>query len=189
MQRRTALKQLGFLAGGAMLIPSCVGKETVKEATIQLHKITINGNQENLLAAMAESLIPKTDIPGAGELNAHHFVLHMIDDCYEEDAQQKFLRGLEQAQKAIEDKTGKNFEECTPEEQQAFLKDLDAGTLTPEGENNLKDFYKPFRQLTIRAYLGSEYVMTNVFGYNMVPGRFDGAVEITPTTDLKTLLG
>jgi len=186
MQRRTALKQLGFLAGGALLLPSCLRRETVKEATIQLKNIVFNGNQESTLAAMCEALIPKSDLPGARELNTHHFVLRMIDDCYEPEAQQKFLAGFAQAEKAIDKKTGKNFEECMLEEQQAFLKDMESAT---EGENNLSGFYKPFRELTIRAYLGSEYIMTNVFGYNMIPGTFKGAVEINGASDLKTLFG
>src|SRR6218665_1805516 len=137
MQRRRALQQIGFLVGGPALLPSCFRKEAATEATIALHKLSISGNQESVLAAMAESLIPKTDTPGARDVNAHHYMLRMIDDCYEPEAQQKFLRGLAQAEKAIEDKTGKSFEECTAEEQQAFLKDLDENKLSVEGENNL----------------------------------------------------
>ena len=189
MQRRTALKQLGFLAGGALLLPSCLGKEAAPPATIQLHNLSINGNQENVLAAMCEALIPKTDIPGARELNAHHFVLRMMDDCYEPEAQQKFLTGFTQAEKAMEEKTGKTFEEATLEEQQAFLKDIESGNVTVEGENQLKAFYEPFKGRTIQAYMGSEYVMTNIFGYNMIPGTFKGAVEINAGSDLKTILG
>ncbi|HEY3403969.1 MAG TPA: gluconate 2-dehydrogenase subunit 3 family protein [Ohtaekwangia sp.] len=189
MQRRTALKQLGFLAGGALLLPSCLGKQTAKEATIQLSNIAFNGNQESTLAAMCEALIPKTDLPGAREVNAHHFVLRMMNDCYEPDAQQKFLKGFAQAQEAFEEKSGDAFEESTLAEQQAFLKDIEADKVSVEGENNLKFFYEPFRGHTIQAFLGSEYIMTNVFGYNMIPGTFKGAVEINANTDLKTILG
>jgi Gluconate 2-dehydrogenase subunit 3 len=193
MRRRTALKQLGVLATAAMVLPSCVGKESVTQATIALNKISITGNQEKLLAAMAECLIPKTNTPGAGELNIHHFALRMIDDCTEAEDQKKFLKGLEQFQSAVEEKTGKSFEESTAEEQQNLLKDIESDKLVPtlkDGEqNSIKDFYDTYRGRTIQGYLGSEYVMTNVFGYNMIPGRYDGAVEINANTDIKTLLG
>ncbi|MBL7858113.1 MAG: gluconate 2-dehydrogenase subunit 3 family protein [Cyclobacteriaceae bacterium] len=192
MQRRTALKQIGILAGGAMLLPSCIGKTTAP-AAISLNKLVISGQQENLLALMAEALIPKTDTPGAREVKAHHFVLHMLDDCYEMDAQQKFLSGFAQAQQAIEAKTGKEFEDCSLQEQQTFLKEIEEGKIVPQlkagEENNLEAFYKPFKGLTIRGYLGSEYIMTNIFGYNMIPGKFQGVVELSADSDLKTILG
>ena len=192
MKRRTALKQLGLLAGSAMLLPSCIGK-TITQPTIALHKIAITGNQENVLAAMANCLIPKNDTPGASELKAHHFALRMVDDCFEPEAQQKFLLGLAQVEKTIEDKTGNVFTEASIEEQKIFLQDVEAGKVIPtlkEGEvNSIEGFYSPFRNLIIRGYLGSEYVMTNVFGYNMIPGRFKGVVEINANSDLKTILG
>ena len=192
MKRRTALKQLGLLAGSAMLLPSCIGK-TITQPTIALHKIAITGNQENVLAAMANCLIPKNDTPGASELKAHHFALRMVDDCFEPEAQQKFLLGLAQVEKTIEDKTGNVFTEASIEEQKIFLQDVEAGKVIPtlkEGEvNSIEGFYSPFRNLIIRGYLGSEYVMTNVFGYNMIPGRFKGMVEINANSDLKTILG
>lgn len=192
MQRRTALKQLGLIAGAAIILPHCTSKEAATEATIKLHKLQVSGQQENLLATMTEALIPKTDTPGAKELNIHQFVLRMMDDCFDAGAQKKFMAGLAQAQKALADKTGKDAEDCTPAEIQAFFQDIkDGKTAAPagaQGEDNLKAFYEPFRQLTIRGYLGSEYVMTNVFGYQMIPGKFTGQVKIDANSDLKTIL-
>ncbi len=192
MQRRTALKQLGILAGGAMLLPSCIGKTTAP-ASISLNKLIINGQQENVFALMVEALIPKTETPGARELNVHHFVLRMIDDCYATEEQQKFLSGFAQAQQAIEAMTGKEFEDCSVEEQQAFLQDVEEGKVIPalqEGEENtLEAFYKPLKRLTIQGYLGSEYVMTTIFGYTMIPGKFIGVVELNANSDVKTIVG
>jgi hypothetical protein len=190
MQRRTALKQLGLIAGAAIILPHCTSKEAATEATIKLNKLQVSGQQENLLATMADALIPKTDTPGAKELNIHQFVLRMMDDCFDADAQKKFMAGLTQAQQAIAHKTGKEAEECTPAEWQAFFQDIEAGKIAApaQGEDNLKAFYEPFRQLSIRGYLGSEYVMTNVFGYKMIPGKFTGEVKIDANSDLKTIL-
>ena len=193
MKRRTALKQLGVLASVAALLPQCLGKEAVTQASVTLNKISISGEQEKFLTALAESLIPKTDTPGAGELNIHRFALRMVDDCKDEADQQKFMKGLGQFQATAEEKTGKPFEENSAAEQQKFLQEVQAGKITPVlksgDENSFNDFYQTFRWLTIRGYLGSESVMTNVFGYNMIPGKFVGVVEINANSDLKTILG
>lgn len=194
MKRRTALKQLGVLAGAAALLPQCIGKETVTTpASIALNKISITGNQETLLATIAETLIPKTDSPGAGELKVHHVALRMIDDCTEAPQQQSFLLGLKQFERAVEEKAGKSFEEISAEERKKFLMDAEAGklepTLTGDEKNSIQDFYSLYRGQVIWGYLESEYVMTNVFGYNMIPGKFTGVVEINANSDLKTILG
>jgi len=192
MQRRTLLKQLGLIAGAAIILPHCTSKEAATEATVALHNLKVSGEQENLLATMTDALIPKTDTPGAKELNIHHYVLRMVDDCVNAETQKRFMAGMAQAQKAIADKTGKDAEACTPAEWQAFFQDMEASkTAAPapaQGDDDLKDFYGRFRQLTIRGYLGSEYVMTNVFGYKMIPGKFTGEVKIDANSDLKTIL-
>lgn len=190
MQRRTALKQLGLLAGAVILLPHCNGKETVKQATLSLHNLKINGNQEDALAALVDALIPKTDLPGARELNVPQFVWRMVDDCTPETDQQKFLKGLDQVRALADQRFGNTLENCAIADLQSLLKDIEEKKLTPQdNEDHISDFYELFRSNTIKGFLGSEPIMTNVFGYNMIPGRFTGVVEINASSDLKTILG
>lgn len=190
MQRRTALKQLGLLAGAAVLLPHCIGKETVRQSTLSLHNLKITGNQEDALASLVDALIPKTNQPGAKELNVPNFVWRMVDDCTEATDQQKFLAGLDQVRAIANQQFGNALEKCTQPQIQSLLKDVEAKKLVAiEGEDNIAAFNKQFRSLTIRGYLGSEPIMTNVFGYNMIPGKFIGVVEINASSDLKTILG
>lgn len=190
MQRRTALKQLGLLAGAVILLPHCTGKETAKQATLSLHNLKITGNQENALTALVDALIPKTDLPGARELNVPQFVWRMVDDCTDEANQQNFLSGLDQVRAVADQKFGKALDLCSASELQSLLKDIEENKIiTQDNVNHIQDFYKPFRSYTIRGFLGSEPIMTNVFGYNMIPGRFTGVVEINASSDLKTILG
>jgi len=182
-----------MLAGAAALLPQCVGKESVAQASIQLNTISVTQPQEQLLASIAETIIPKTTIPGAGELNVHHFALRMIDDCTEAEDQKRFLLGLSQIESASEEKIGKSFIEASADERKSFLTAAAAGTIEPtlrgDDKNSIADFYSLYRQHVIRGYLESEYVMTNVFGYNMIPGKFVGVVELNANSDLKTILG
>ena len=190
MKRRIALKQLGFITAGAMILPSCV--QQVKQATIPLKNIIINGDQELLLAEIAETIIPATDIPGAKALNAHHFVLKMIDDCHDKESQQQFVAGLSQVEKTVKEKLGKPFEESTPEERKNFLRELEQKNKeAKEGEKkeDLPAFYSMTKRYTTQAFLSSEYVMTNVFKYNMIPGRFEGCVQIKDKNDIQTIVG
>src|SRR5688572_19979723 len=119
MKRRIALKQLGFITAGAMILPSCV--QHGKEATIELRNIMVNGDQEALLAEIAETIIPATDIPGAKALNVHHFILKMVDDCQGKESQQQFISGLSIIEKAVKEKFDKPFEECSAEDRKSVV--------------------------------------------------------------------
>ena len=190
MKRRIALKQLGFITAGAMILPSCV--QQAKEATIALKNVIINGDQELLLAEIAETIIPATDIPGAKALNAHHFILKMVDDCLDKESQQQFSSGLSQVEKAVKEKFNKPFEECSLEDRKKFLLELEQknkDTKDGEKKEDLPAFYSITKRYSVQAFLSSEYVMTNVFKYNMIPGRFEGCVEIKDKNDIQTVIG
>jgi len=157
MDRRTALKQMFIVAGGIMIATSC--DFSSKAPTIQLNNVKLNLDDEQLLAELVEAIIPKTDSPGAKELNLHLFVMKMLDDCTSPEDQHKFTEGLKAASKL----KGK-----TLEEQQAYLKALPGDDV----------FFKILKRRTIQGYKNSEYVMKNKLVYELVPGRYNGAAKI-----------
>ena len=190
MKRRIALKQLGFITAGAMVLPSCV--QQAKEATIALKNIIINGDQEVLLAEIAETIIPATDIPGAKALNLHHFILKMVDDCQDKESQQRFISGLSMVEKTVKEKFDKPFDECSSEERKKFLVEIEQKNKNAkdgEKKEDLPAFYSLTKRYSAQAFLSSEYVMTNVLKYNMVPGKFEGCVEIKDKNDIQTIIG
>lgn len=191
MERRTAIKQLMFLTSGALLLPACAKQS--KNASIKLSHLKISGNQEDLLAAVVDTIIPATDTPGAKELNVHQFILRMVDDCADPEQQKNFSDGLEAFDQSAEKKLGESFAEAQKDQRLAFLKELDQ-VKSSEGNEDAKKqpiqiFYSIAKDLTIRGYMSSEYVMTNLQYYTMVPGKFQGCVEVKNPNDYKTILG
>ncbi len=191
MNRRTALKQVGLLTAGAMLVPACVRK--VNEATVALKNIAITGDQEALLADIVGTLIPATDTPGAKELDIHRYVLRMVDDCEDKESQQHFVTGLSQVDEIMETRFDKTFSDCTTEERITLFDELEEKK-TPEKmvdgkESQLSALYSIVKRYAIQGYLSSEYIMTNVLVYNMVPGRFDGCIEIKDKNDIQNVIG
>lgn len=158
------------MAGGLALLPSCLRDEG--KSTVLLKKISISLDQENLLAEIAETIIPKTDTPGAKDLKLHLFVLKMVDDCYEKTEQQQFIKGLDQLKEKSFDLFSKSFQKLTVTQKQSMLTDVqDAKNGSSE---ELSAFYKIMKDRTIDGYLNSKYVMTNLIIYELVPGRYNG---------------
>jgi len=170
MNRRSAIRNLAIVAGGILILPSCIQDQKKGKASIKLNKINLDIDQENLLAEIGETIIPETDTPGAKSLKLHLFVMKMIDDCYEKADQEKFVKGLKALADIADDKYGKPFASLSSKEKQELL--LGIENSKDEKDNSLH-FYKLMKYRTIQGYMNSKYVMTNITKYELVPGRYN----------------
>jgi hypothetical protein len=173
ISRRTVLKQMIITSAGLWLIPSCT--EEKSKASVLVKNFTINTDQEEMLAELSESIIPKTNTPGAKDIYAHLFVLKMMDDCKGKEDQEKFVKGLEAFEKFSKEKNGKSFMKADKVQRASVLEAL-------EKEKDIKDdlhyFYGSMKRYTIQAYTTSEFYLTNVQVYEMVPSRYHGCVPV-----------
>jgi len=169
MERRLVIKQILIMAGGLALLPSCL--RDAGKSTILLNKIDIDLDQENLLSDIAETIIPRTNTPGAKELKLHLFVLKMLDDCYEKNEQNQFINGLDQFKELVNDKYSKSFDKLSVQQKKSVLTSIEN---TKNSETDLSIFYRIMKDRTIDGYLNSQYVMTNLVIYELVPGRYNG---------------
>jgi len=164
MERRSAIRHLVFITGGILLLPSC--KNTPGRASIQLRNIEINADEEELLSEIAATIIPKTDTPGAKETGAHLFVLKMLDDCYEKEDQEKFIAGLNRIQADAKKQFGNPFSKCSEKQRSKMLESI-------ENDKNIPSetlyFYEIMKERTIQGYMNSQYVMTNLVIYEIIP--------------------
>jgi hypothetical protein len=173
MNRRTVIKNFLVFSAGAALIPSCMHEEG--KSSILLKHIKVNGDLEKMLAELSETIIPKTNSPGAKDLSSHLFVLMMVDDCYTTNDQQKYIRGLGQFDAFAKKNYGDSFLECTPAQKKELLKKIENKNDVPE---EIASFYAITKRLTIQSFTSSKYFLTNVQVYEMIPGRFHGCVPV-----------
>lgn len=140
-----------------------------------LTNLKIDGDQEKLLAELSESIIPATDTPGAKDLSIHLFVIQMVDDCYEQKDQRRFLKGLEQFEKKAAELPAGSFVLASKVDRNNLIAKLEADKQEKEEINY---FYSTVKRLTVQGYSSSEYYLTNVQVYEMIPGRYKGCVAV-----------
>jgi hypothetical protein len=145
------------------------------KASFLLKNYEISGEQEKLLAELAETIIPKTTSPGAKDVYAHQFAMKIMDDCASREDQQKFVKGLEAFEKFAEKKAGRSFLKATVQQRSGILEELE--NMKAE-ESEEAAFYRKMKGLTIRAYTSSRYYLTQVQVYELVPGRWHGCVPV-----------
>ncbi len=173
MNRRSSLKTLLIISAGAALLPSCLQDE--KKSSNSLKNIKINGKDEELLSDLSETIIPKTDTPGAKDVSAHLFALMMIDDCYAPADQDKFVKGLKDFEDFSKKKFDKSFLKCSQSEKEEILKSIES---KKDVQENVSFFYNSMKRLTIQAFTSSKYYLTKVQVYQLVPGKFYGCVPV-----------
>jgi Gluconate 2-dehydrogenase subunit 3 len=176
MKRRSAIKNIAVIAFGAAILPACNSSEN--SSGIKLKNISVSSKEQEMLAELAEAILPKTDhFPGAKELNSHGFLLMMIDDCSSPEDQKKFVQGLKLFDKTCHEKFGQVFTGFTAQQKKSILKDLENGKNISE---ETQEFYKAVKHYSLQSFTSSKQYLLDVKKYKMVPGSdFKGCVKIT----------
>lgn len=173
MKRRTAIRTIIITSTGVALLPSC-GADDAQNA-IELSKIKITGGQARLLASLTQTIIPATDAPGAKEEKTDEYILRMVNDCASPEDQQKFLTGLDEFEKMVKERYGESFASLSDAQRKELLTDLESKKSLP---NAATEFYGHIKGVTVQFYTGTEYYMTKVMDYNIIPKRYKGCVPV-----------
>ncbi len=157
---------------GITIVPSFIGCSS--KSSLLFKNIAVTQDQEALLALIAETIIPKTDSPGAIETSTQAYTAKMIDDCMTKKDQEKWLAGLNQFVQLSEKENSNGFAGLTSSEREKFLTQFSES----KEENVVNFFYKNVRRLTLRGYTTSEYFLTKQ-NFSLIPGHFKGCVPVS----------
>lgn len=175
MNRRHAIRNVVYISAGVVLLPACLQQN---KSSVVLKNISVTGSQEEMLAALAESILPKTkNFIGADDLKAHEFVLIMVDDCSSPEDQEKFAKGLKAFDQLSHDKFGQIFKSFTSEQKKEFLSAVENKKDIPEEALQL---YRTVKRYTVQCFTSSKDYMLDVRKWKMIPGSdFKGCVKIS----------
>lgn len=190
MNRREVLKNttlfLGYsLSAGALseLFIACQ-----KEAQLNWKPVFLSNNQANLIAEIAETILPKTETPGAKELGVPQFIDKMLKEMLSETDQKAFLEDLEKFDETCEEANKKSFIECNQQEREAFLlkADKEEGKLPPSAwgitlvaKPDPVAFFRRVKSLTLLGFYTSEKVGKEILSYDPVPGTFIACMPLS----------
>lgn len=170
MKRRIVVKNIALTIGASIVLPAWAN--AWNHNSLRDNHFNIS-SQENLLAEIVETIIPKTNTPGAKELNVQQFIPKMMMDCYDKKAQAIYKNGFELVDKNAKNTFSKSFMECDGKQRLEILNKMSKS----ENEDE-KSFIQLVKGLTIKGYLSSEYVMTNLRIYEYAPARYHGCVPV-----------
>ena len=176
MERRELLKVMALTFGGSLALPeSAFAKlaEPLDPAALKL----FTAPQRELVALLAETIIPKTDTPGAIDAGVPAWLELLAQDCLPE-ADQKVLRdGLGTLETRSTAQFKKPFAQVTVPERIQLLTAMEQEA---KQAGDAKAFIRQFKELTKFCFVNSEVGATQAFEFNLVPGRWDPAADLKP---------
>ena len=127
--------------------------------------------QADLVAEIAEVIIPKTDTPGAKDAGVHQFVDTLFGGYMEEREKDALLEGLAAVDEASQAAYSKNFVALSEEEKNAIIQKF-------ADEATRDSFFAQMKELTLSGDFTSELVGKNVLNYDPIPGDYKGCIDI-----------
>ena len=179
-QRRAVLKRVAWMLGGAISAPAalailqgCSAKEAVPGVAFQPK--FFKGKQADIVSAIADVLIPKTDTSGALDAGVPAFIDSIMADVYPKDAQARFAAGIDEFETSSA-AGGKAFLDQDVTQRAATVqKSLDAAFT---GEHAQKPFILVARELTLLGFYTSRVGITENMEYVAVPTVYHGCVPL-----------
>jgi hypothetical protein len=179
ISRREALRRTALLLGGTLAASTITAAErAVWAATPGWAPRTLSAQQSEMVATIAEHIIPATDTPGARAAGVHRLVDVLLSDYYGPAERGRFLAGLNALNDRALGSCGAPFLRCSAANQVALLTAVDAEAYPPQSmvtkpelpmstsanleSNGLRPdprtgwFFRRMKELTVLGYYTSE---------------------------------
>ncbi|MDT0691615.1 gluconate 2-dehydrogenase subunit 3 family protein [Salegentibacter sp. F188] len=123
MNRRQALKNLGFGAGIMVVGPTTLGllQSCKNERNYEWEPTILNAAQGFALTRILDVILPTTDTPGAGDLNIAQFLDSYINEVASEESQKEFMESADAFAQAFEERFDKSTGEGSQEEYEEII--------------------------------------------------------------------
>jgi hypothetical protein len=185
MNRRTTIKALLGIGGIGILASIFPIYKYIKVNEVVAKNAF--GLRRDLIAELADVIIPATETPGAKQANVQDFIVNVLTNCTKIEEQNIFLQGLNDVENYCQDNHYQNFMKCDALQKQAVLKHFEERDLySIKILNKVHDkflgqsFYQKLRMLTINGYCNSMLGATQGLAYDAIPGQFEACVLLKP---------
>lgn len=186
MERRELLKMIAAATGAAMIGMPAFARE---RSAIAAGIASFSDDEMAMLDEIAETILPRTQTPGARDAEVGRFMAKFVADCYAPGDQATFRSGLAD----LDRRAGGRFMAMAPEARAGLLRTLDAEARAQSGTEGVAStgasrgavaphYFTMIKQLVLFGFFTSEVGAKEVLRYVAVPGRYDGDMAYEPGT-------
>ena len=189
MDRRSALKKAGVLAGSAVAIPSLFSllQSCKSENRLDWQPLFFTETEAKTISVLVDTILPRTDTHGALDVKSDMFIDKVIAKTYNEEGQKKMRSELAAFNSDCKKNFGGTFLELNASDREKVLQaaEKNSGKFSPGvwgtavGKQEPIGFYRSIKSMAIWAYFSSEEIGKNVLAYDPVPGTFEPCIPVS----------
>ncbi len=182
MDRRDLLKFIATATGTSFICSPAMAVWQEQPALTSVKASGLNDNTIALITELCETVIPRTDTPGAKDAGLPAFFIGMLRECYTPQQQALMEAGFKDIDTRSQQQHGKPFVQLNAEQKTALASELDAealaynrGEQTPwDGSHyaGLPHYFTLYKQLMIFGFFTSKVGATEVLRFSEVPGDY-----------------
>ncbi len=180
MQRRELLQLIAATTGWAFIGGKAFAWGTPPAAS-NLVEAGFTAKDITFLDEIAETIIPKSDTPGAKDAKVGNCMAVMVTDCYSNQQRAVFESGMQSLSKLSKKTYQQPFVRLNAQQRKTLLSELDQQAneynrqLQHKGDvDALPHYFTLMKQLTLFGFFTSKPGATQVLRYVGIPGRYDG---------------
>ena len=179
MKRREAIKKTTWIAKSAIFAPALMSalQSCEKKLSDTDQLLVLNDQQNALVKAIADTIIPRTDTPSASDVKVPQFLDLLLKDVFDQAVTEKFLAGLKQFDEDCKAVTGKLYIQLDQSHRNDYLEQIDREVMGKEYDA-LIPFYFTFKQLCVSTYYSTEQGIKQNLNYVPVPGQFQSDIAL-----------
>lgn len=174
MNRRELLRLITAATGTAM-----IGGTSLFSGCSTQTPTHFSAENIALLDEIAETILPRTDTPGAKDAKVGEFMSVFVTDCYTLDERAIFHKGLLSLEDQCLETYQRGFMSLTAAEREAVVAELDKIAKAEVAAGNIH-YFTMIKQLTLFGFFTSEVGATQVLRHVPIPGRYDGELPYQP---------
>ena len=188
MERREALKKTAMIAGSTAVIPSLFSllQSCQQQSELDWEPTFLSDDHARLITALVDTLLPKTETPGALDMKVHMFIDLVFGKVYDDAGQQLVTAEMTAFDLNCKEKYGSTFSELSTEDRVEVLKEAELTSPkyngqvwgTAVGKQEPVGFYRSIKSLTLWGYFSSEEIGRNVLSYDPIPGEYSGCIPL-----------
>lgn len=134
--------------------------------------------QINVLAEVAERIIPKTDTPGAKEALVDRYIDEAVKNNFKKEAQDRILEAVGIFDAQANELFKKNFVDITDAQKDQILQKL-ADASKKDNDTEMGKIFPQLKSLVAAGYFTSEIGATMALVYDPIPGPYQGCIPLS----------
>jgi hypothetical protein len=171
MERRDVLRALGATAALGFLPRNAQAIWKIVETRRELTAAALSPAQVALINAVGDTILPRTDTPGASDVGVADWVDVLVAEYYGDEEKAAFLAGLDAIDAMARAVTGSTLTDLPSDARGSVIASIEG---TADRRSEPARTYWRLKGLVIHGYFTSERVQKEVLRTNFMPGRFVG---------------